>query len=278
MYKRQVNSDVQKRTYEVDNLPAAPNFAFTGTVGVYDGGLPVNTAVAGTVLEVRFSLRNIGDLDANEVYLTLDGPGSDSTTYPSEGKVTSLEEGESVQVTLYWWATEAGTHDVTLSLDPTNQYEDPDRSDNDYTFSFTVAERPVEPMLRFLPGAARTTPDVPVPGTPYDLRVRVDNLGQTDASSLSLGLERWIDEAGWQRLDDKPVALVPGSSTTSGYAFARFADVHDSVGAVSYRAVLSGSGVEIEHNTLRFNITVANVQAGAKISTCLLYTSPSPRD
>ena len=34
-----VTSDVLKRTYEVDNLPAAPNFAFTGTVGVYDGGL-----------------------------------------------------------------------------------------------------------------------------------------------------------------------------------------------------------------------------------------------
>ena len=264
-----VNSDVQKRTYEVDNLPAAPNFAFTGTVGVYDGGLPVNTAVAGTVLEVRFGLRNIGDLDANEVYLTLDGPGSDSSTYPSEGKVTSLEQGESVQVTLYWWATESGTHDVTLSLDPTKQYEDPDRSDNDYTFSFTIDERPVEPMLRFLPGAARTTPDVPVPGTPYDLRLRVDNLGQTDASSLSLGLERWIEEVGWQRLDDQPVALVPGSSTTSGYAFARFADVHDSAGAVSYRAVLSGSGVEIEHSEHRFNITVANVQAGAKIGASL---------
>ena len=221
-----VTSDVLKRTYEVDNLPAAPNFAFTGTVGVYDGGLPVNSAVAGTVLEVRFGLRNIGDLDADEVYLTLDGPGSDSTTYPSEGKVTSLEQGDSVQVTLYWWATEAGTHDVTLSLDPTNQYEDPDRSNNAYTFSFVIDERPVEPMLRFLPGAARTTPDVPVPGTPYDLRVRVDNLGQTDASSLSLGLERWIEEVGWQRLDDQPVALVPGSSTTSGYAFARFADVN----------------------------------------------------
>ena len=258
-----VTSDVLKRTYEVDNLPAAPNFAFTGTVGVYDGGLPVNSAVAGTVLEVRFSLRNIGDLDADEVYLTLEGPGSDSTTYPSEGKVTSLEEGESAQVTLYWWATEAGTHDVTLSLDPNGQYEDPDRSDNDYTFSFTIDERPVEPMLRFLPGAARTTPDVPVPGTPYDIRIRVDNLGQTDASSLNLGLERLMTE-GWQRLDDKPVALVPGSSTTSGYAFARFADVHDAAGAVSYRAVLSGSGVEIEHSELRFNITVADVQGGAK--------------
>ena len=94
-----VTSDVIKRTYEVDNLPAAPNFAFSGSVGVYDGGLPVNSAVAGTVLEVRFGLRNIGDLNADEVYLTLEGPGSDSSTYPSEGKVTSLEEGESVQVT-----------------------------------------------------------------------------------------------------------------------------------------------------------------------------------
>ena len=264
-----VSSDVVKRTYEVDNLPAAPNFAFTGTVGVYDGGLPVNTAVAGTVLEVRFGLRNIGDLDANEVYLTLDGPGSDSSTYPSEGKVTSLEQGESVSVTLYWWATEAGTHDVTLSIDPTQQYEDPDRSDNEYTFSFTIDERPVEPMLRFLPGAARTSPDVPVPDTPFDIRLRVDNLGQTDASGLNLGLERWIEEVGWQRLDDQAVALVPGSTTTSGYTFARFADVHDQTGTVSYRAVLSGSGVELEHSELRFNITIADVQAGSKVGLSL---------
>ena len=132
-----VVSDVVKRTYEVDNLPAAPNFAFTGTVGVYDGGLSVNNAVAGTVLEVRFGLRNIGDLDAGEVYLTLEGEGSDSSTYPSEGKVKSLEQGESAQVTLYWWATEPGTHEVTLSLDPTQLYDDPDRSDNTYCLLYT---------------------------------------------------------------------------------------------------------------------------------------------
>ena len=262
-------SDVVKRTYEVDNLPAAPNFAFTGTVGVYDGGLPVNNAVAGTVLEVRFGLRNIGDMDASEVYLTLEGEGSDSTTYPSEGKVTSLEQGESVQVTLYWWATEPGTHDVTLSLDPTQLYEDPDRSDNTYTFSFTIDERPVEPMLRFLPGASRTTPDVPVPGSPYSIKVRVDNLGQTDASNLNLGLERMIEDVGWQRLKDQSLNLVPGSSTTSGYAYAQFEDVHDEVGSVSYRAVLSGSGVELEHNELKFNVTTADVQAGPRVGVNL---------
>ena len=259
-----VASDVVKRTYEVDNLPAAPNFAFTGTVGVYDGGLPVNNAVAGTVLEVRFGLRNIGDLDANEVYLTLEGEGSDSTTYPSEGKVTQLEQGESVSVTLYWWATEAGTHDVTLSIDPTQQYDDPDRTDNTYTFSFIVEERPVEPMLRFLPGSSRTSPDVPVPGVPYEIRVRVDNLGQTDASNLNIGLDEWVEGDGWNRIQEASLALVPGSTTTSGFANAVFEDVLYDPGVASYRAVLSGSGVEIEHNELRFNVTVADLREGSK--------------
>ena len=264
-----VSSDVLKRTYQVDNLPAAPNFAFAGTVGVYDGGLPVNTAVAGTVLEVRFGLRNIGDLDADEVYITLEGEGSASSTYPSEGKITSLEEGESVQVTLYWWATEAGTHDVTLSLDPTQQYEDPDRTNNVYTFSFDIEERPLEPMLRFLPGSARTQPEIPTPATPFDIQIRVDNLGQGDATSLNLGLERWMDGIGWERLDEQGLNLVPGSTTTSGFSFARFADVVNEEGTVSYRAVLSGSGVELAHSELRFNVTVGDLYIGSKVGLSL---------
>ena len=265
-----VASDVVKRTYEVDNLPAAPNFAFTGSVGVYDGGLPVNNAVAGTVLEIRFGIRNIGDLDANEVYLTLDGEGSDSTTYPSEGKVTQLEQGESVSVTLYWWATEPGTHDVTLSVDPNEQYEDPDRTDNTYTFSFIVDERPVEPMLRFLPGSSRTTPDVPAPGVPYDVKIRVDNLGQTDASNLMIQLARWVEDEttgiyGWIPMANVSGLLVPGSTTTSGFSYASFnGAVLNESGAVKYRAVLTGTGVEIEHNELRFNVTVADLREGSK--------------
>ena len=264
-----VKSEVLKRTYEVDNLPAAPNFAFTGSVGVYDGGISVNSAVAGTVLEVRFGLRNIGDLDASEVYLTLEGEGSASSTYPSEGKVTSLDQGESVQVTLYWWATESGTHDVTLSLDPTQQYEDPDRSDNVYTFSFEIEERPLQPMLRFMPGAARTEPVIPSPGAPYDITVRVDNMGQGDATNLNVGLEVWVEGIGWNRLDDQSVMLVPGSTTTSGYSFARFAHVANDIGAMAYRAVLSGSGVELAHSELRFNVTIGDLYIGSKVPVSL---------
>ena len=185
-------------------------------------------------LEVRFGVRNIGDLDANEVYLRLDGPGDDSSTYPSEGKITSLDEGESVRVTLYWWATEAGTHDVTLSLDPSQQYEDANRENNAYTFSFQIDPRPVEPMLRFLAGASRTQPEIPTPGVPFDIQIRLDNLGQSDATSLNIGLERYLDDVGsWTRLDDKSINIVPGSSTTSGYAFTKFADVITDPGYVA---------------------------------------------
>ena len=124
-------------------------------------------------------------------------------------------------------------------------------------------------MLRFLPGSSRTTPDVPVPGAPFSIKVRVDNLGQTDASNLDLGLERWYEGDGWQRLKDQSLALIPGSATTSGYAFAQFEDVHNEAGSVSYRAILSGTGVELEHSELRFNVTTSNVLAGPRVGVSL---------
>ena len=45
--------------------------------------------------------------------------------------------------------------------------------------------------------------------------------------------------------------------------------MHDEVGSVSYRAVLSGSGVELLHSELLFNVTVAEVQAGPRVGVNL---------
>ena len=101
-------SDALRRTYNVDNLPAAPNFGFYGSVEIFDAGLPVNSAVAGTVLEIRFGIRNIGDLEAEDVLVKVDASGTASTTYPSETRLPSIGEGDSQQVTLYWLATEPG--------------------------------------------------------------------------------------------------------------------------------------------------------------------------
>lgn len=257
-------SDALRRTYNVDNLPAAPNFGFYGSVEIFDAGLPVNSAVAGTVLEIRFGIRNIGDLEAEDVLVKVDASGTASTTYPSETRLPSIGEGDSQQVTLYWLATEPGLQDVIISIDPSNQFNDPDRENNAYSFTFQVDERPLEPMLRFLPGAARLSPSgIPNPGVPFELKIRVDNLGQTEATGLNLGLERLNDDIGaWDRIDDSTLAIVPGSSTASGFAYASFNDVVDDIGGVSYRAILSGSGVEIGHNELRFNLTVSDESVG----------------
>ena len=54
-----------------------------------DQGLPVYSAVAGTVLEIDFTIANVGDLDATDVYVRLDAEGSNSETYPSETSIQS---------------------------------------------------------------------------------------------------------------------------------------------------------------------------------------------
>ena len=65
-----VMTDTIRRTYTVDNQPAAPDFVFQSTVEIMDQGLPVYSAVAGTVLEVDFTIANVGDLDATAVSYT----------------------------------------------------------------------------------------------------------------------------------------------------------------------------------------------------------------
>ena len=272
-----IKSNISMRSYFVDNIPPAPDFSFTGPVEIFDSGLEVNSALEGTVLEIRFGIRNSGDLDANEIYVRLDGPGEDSTTYPSEGYISSLAKGESVQATLYWWATEAGVHDVSILIDPSDAQNDPYPEDNTYTFSFQVDVRPVEPMLRFLPGSARLKPVIPTPDTPFDINIRVDNLGETQATNLKITLSRQNKEdGGYEDIGEaQTVTLVPGSETSSGNSIARFADMIAEPGEVSYRATLTGSGVELEHSVLRFNVTVGYFDLGSK-STLSLATKETP--
>ena len=99
-------------------MPAAPALRFQGTVQIIEQDLPASTAVAGTILEIHFSVVNTGDDDATDLHVALDAPGSESTTYPSEGKIPRLEQGETRSVILRWWATEAGDHEVKIKIDP----------------------------------------------------------------------------------------------------------------------------------------------------------------
>ena len=272
-----LKSNISMRSYIVDNIPPSPDFSFTGAVEIFDDGLQVNSALQGSILEIRFEIRNSGDLDANDIYVRLDGPGEDSATYPSDGYITSLAKGESAQATLYWWATEAGSHDVSVLIDPSDAQNDPKPEDNTYTFPFQVDERPVEPMLRFLPGSARLKPVIPTPDAPFEINIRVDNLGETQATNLKVSLAKQDYETGLYGdfTDDVTLNLVPGSETGSGNIIARFADMVSEPGVVSYRATLTGSGVEFEHSKLFFNVTVGYFNLGSK-STLSLATKETP--
>ena len=246
-------SEAVRRTWEVDNLPAAPELGLTGIATVLERDLPVTTAVAGTILEVQFELVNDGDAVATDVAIALEAPGTPSEVYPDAALLSSVDAGERRTVSLWWWATEPGTHQVMLSVDPNDRIDDVDRSDNDVSFSFTVEPRPVEATLRLLHGAVTTVPRIPVPWDPFEVSVRIDNLGQTDAGSLRVDLERWTLD-GWLSVDSLTLPRVQGGLTSTGYAMGRFTDIVEDVGAHQYRVMLVGDGVESEHAEHRFTI------------------------
>ena len=95
----------------------------------------MQSAVAGTVLTVQFSIANVGDLDVNDVFVKLQAPGESSDIYPSEMTIDNLDEGESHSLTLYWWATEVGNHEVLITIDPSNVHSDVNTDDNSYSFN-----------------------------------------------------------------------------------------------------------------------------------------------
>ena len=266
-------SDLVRRTFTIDNQPAAPELRLQGSVQILDQDLPATTAVAGTILEVHFSVVNTGDDDATDLHLRLDAPGSESSTYPSEGKLPRVEQGETISVILWWWATEAGVHDVTIEIDPNGLMND-DESDNEYTFSFEIKERPVEPTLRFLTSAVSTFSSIPSPSVsednqiPYTINVRVDNMGQTDATNIKMTLYTW-DEVGWVEGDTRTISIIPGSTSSSGNAKAQFTHTHDSVGVVKHRVLLEGNGVEAAYSELRFSVIVDDFEVGLKVGLTL---------
>jgi len=254
-----------RRTIKVDNQPPAPSFTFRGSVDVKDQDLKSTSAVAGSVLEVHFEVSNIGDKDAQDVHVRLSAPGSDSETFPSEGRIPTLEEGETTSVILYWWATEAGEHQVKLEIDPGGSQGDPDVSDNTYEFSFQIDERPLEPTLRFLNGAVKTDPMIPRPNVPFKIDIRVDNLGRTGASGLSLVLDRRTDEVGWQEVETKVISDIPGSESSSGFAEVSFPVIGLDTGGHLYRATLVGEGVEIGHSVLEFGVAIDELLVGGPV-------------
>tara|TARA_Y100001958_G_scaffold159307_1_gene160254 strand:- start:10304 stop:15262 length:4959 start_codon:yes stop_codon:yes gene_type:complete len=269
-------SPIASRSYTIDNVDPAPSLRFQGEVEIFDQKLPAETAYAGSLLEVRFDVYNAGDKDATDIFVRLTAPGEDSEVYPSQGLIPSLEKGESVTVTLYWQASVAGLHDVMLEIDPNNVQGDLEPDDNTLTFPFEILERPNQPVLRFLPGSVTTIPNIPLADEEYQINIRVDNLGQSNAVSLDMMLEYWVPDAGWQSIDEERVSFIPGATTESGSQVVKFRDMSEHIGAVLYKATLTGDGVESEFSQHTFTVVVSDVASGQGSSTLSLSDSEYP--
>ena len=274
--KSGLTSPVATRTFNIDNIAPAPALRFTGGVEIFDQQLPAETVYSGSLLELKFNVFNGGDKNANDIFVRLNAPGENSEIYPSQGLIPLLEKGQSVEVTLWWLATVAGTHDVSIELDPNGVQGDLDLEDNVYSFTYEILERPSEPVLRFLPGSSTTLPNIPLVDEPYEVRVRVDNLGLDDAISLDLTLQRKNTDLGkWESVGEDTIIVIPGASTTSGYAVAKFSDIHSEKGGVLYQAILTGNGVDASYDTIRFTVAVSDLLSGGT-STLSLSTDEYP--
>ena len=261
----EIKTDVERRSFTVDNFPAAPDFEIFGVPEIHEQGLPVYDAIAGTLLEVKVAIRNIGDEDGEDVYVVLNAPGTESTGFPSDKILDLIEEGATTSFTLNWWATEPGEHTVEIEIDPNNRFTEPNEENNIYSFTFVVYERPEQPVLRFQSGAVSTSPVIPTPNTEFKINIRVDNYGQNDATNLQLALDKKVEGIGWDRVASKEIIVIPGSIVFPGFVEVTFDQLAQESGVAEYRAKLSGNGVEVDHSQYRFNITVTDYEVSALV-------------
>ena len=121
-------------------------------------------------------------------------------------------------------------------------------------------------------GAYQTTPLIPTPGDQYTLRVRVDNLGQNDATGLTLTLYTRAESNPWMQIGQDEILVIPGSDSSSGYDEASFIIPENlSVyGGTEFRVTMSGDGVDTEYSELRFTVVVNNVAIDSQVRLNLL--------
>ncbi len=269
-------SQSASRSYTIDNVDPAPSLRFIGDLDVLNRGMPAENAYQGSLLEMNFEVYNAGDADATDIFVRLVAPGDESEVYPSQGLIPELPKGESVQVTLFWSATIAGLHEVKIELDPNNAQGDLDTSDNVHIFDYEILERPEQPVLRYLPGSVTTLPVVPLVDQDYSIKIRIDNLGKSEAFSLDLALEHWVPNAGWQLVDEERIGFVPGATIESGYTTVDFRHQASELGAVLYRATLTGDGVESEFSQNTFSVVISDVSSVAGSTTLSLSNGEYP--
>tara|TARA_B100000959_G_scaffold269400_1_gene315119 strand:- start:762 stop:5738 length:4977 start_codon:yes stop_codon:yes gene_type:complete len=239
-----VVSEEIRRVVTIDNTPPTPDLQFvSNSITVQEFGVPLKEAYVNTFLEVRATIRNTGDKAATEVGVILEEWDARRDEYI----IPLINSGEYVDLVLYWNPSESGEARIVINIDPYGQIEELDEENNELVGVFPVIPRPPGIDLTVRTGAITTDPVVPRPFEQTVVKVRVDNLGSTDAFGVRATLEVEVSERGWQQIGSASATMIQGGY----YSELSFIMVPNSTGPIELRVTViidEGSDLNWDNN------------------------------
>ena len=229
-----VASEEIRTTIEIDNNPPSPDLMFRTGISIQEFGIAVTETYVNTFLEAKVQIRNIGDLSADElsVYLLEDGFRKDEII------IQSIGSGDIIEISLSWNPSTVGDKQLTISIDPLDEIQENNETDNDISIIFPVLQRPQGVDLAFRDGAVKTEPSIPRPNEQFLITGRIDNLGSSDATSVSATL--WLkNELGWMEAQSTTISLVVGQ----GASQVAFAYIANEVGPIEIKISIQGDSL-----------------------------------
>ncbi len=226
-----VASEEIRTSIEIDNNPPSPDLMFRTGISVQEYGIPITETYVNTFLEAKIQIRNIGDLSADElsIYLLEDGFRRDEII------IQSIGSGDIIEISLSWNPSTVGDIQLTISLDPLDEIQENNESDNDISIIFPVLQRPQGVDLAFRDGAVKTEPSIPRPNEQFLITGRIDNLGSSNA--MNVGATLWFkNELGWMEITSTTISLVVGQ----GASLVSFAHISNEVGPIEMKITIQG--------------------------------------
>ena len=223
---------------------------FRTGISIEEFGITVTETYVNTFLEAKIQIRNIGDLSAEElsIYLLEDGFRKDEII------IQSIGSGDIIEISLSWNPSTVGDKQLTISIDPLDEIQENNETDNDISIIFPVLQRPQGVDLAFRDGAVKTEPSIPRPNEQFLITGRVDNLGSSDAIGVTATL--WLkNELGWMEEKSTTISLVVGQ----GASQVAFAYIANEVGPIEVKITIQGeslSDLNWENNEIISTILV----------------------
>ena len=245
-----VRSEEIRQQITIDNIPPSPDLMFrSSALSFEEYGIPVSDVYVNTFLEIRGTIRNIGDMSAYDVGIILEEEGARRDEYI----IPQINSGEIIDVVLYWNPAISGNRNIEIIIDPIGTIEESDETNNKLSDTFYIIPRPDGVDLAIRENAVKTLPEIPRPNEQLIIDVRIDNLGSTDASNIEGFIEIKTDK-GWQQIASTQINRIVGQGSLQ----ISFSFTPNESGILKMRVNVGGdiSDINWENNVFQTNIII----------------------